>query len=85
MYNLIFLGSLSYIIVPKYCHVGASLPENGYIFCHLGIGLGLGLGFALGVGLGLGLGLGFGFYVTNSNRKVRIRGGVRVLCDKFRS
>ena len=27
----------------------------------------------------MGLGLGFGFYVTNSNRKVRIRGGVRPL------
>ena len=25
MYNLIIPGSLSYIIVPKYCHVGASL------------------------------------------------------------
>ena len=35
--------------------------------------------------MGLGLGLGFGFYVTNSDRKVRIRGGVRVSCDKFRS
>ena len=29
--------------------------------------------------------LRFGFYVTNSDRKVRIRGGVRVLCDKFQS
>ena len=38
----------------------------------------------LGLGLGVGLGLGFGFYVTNSDHKVRIRGGVRVLSDKFR-
>ena len=32
----------------------------------------------LGLRLGLGLSLGFGFYVTNSDRKVRIRGGVRL-------
>ena len=48
------------------------------------VGLGLGLGVGLGLWLSLGLGLGFGFYVTNSARKVRIRGGARVLCDKFR-
>ena len=33
----------------------------------------------------VGLGLGIGFYVTNSDRKVRIRGGVRALSHKFRS
>ena len=50
--------------------------------------MGLGLELVLGLGLGFGSGLGFGpfgFYVTNSDRKVRIRCGVRVLCDKFRS
>ena len=45
----------------------------------------MGLGLGLGLGLRLGLGLWFGFYVTNSDRKIRIRGGVRVLCHKFRS
>ena len=42
----------------------------------LGLELGMGLGLELGLGLSLGLGLGFGFHVTNSDRKVRIRGGV---------
>ena len=32
MYNLIIPGSLPYIIVPKYCHVGASLLFIVFIF-----------------------------------------------------